>query len=343
MSRQLVRDQRGIASIIIVTVIVSVVLMIALGFANIVRREQRQALDLRLSSQAKLAAETVLNEKIAEFRNDPASFDQKDDCGATEQTFTDADSHEIQTTCVLVDKAPGSLEYDEVSTDSSTIVWLDTDKENLDKLVISWQNIRSAAGNDCKTSTYDTLPKQGAGNQLGMLRFDLIKVTDGAGSSTLYNRDQMRKNTFGGVLYPTKHSSRVAARSNTVGTNNQPVIFGTCGDNHPDVDDHYLAHATINLNPNNTNRYVLRLKGIYRPSMVKINGYKVGNKELDFKDAQIVIEATARVNDIVQRLQARVPAGTPPKELVPDDALHVTNGICKMLVTEPASTSNPGC
>lgn len=340
--RQLKQNEQGLASIIIVSVIVVVVLLITLGFAGIIRREQRQALDQQLSAQAKYAAESAINEKIAQYRSNPASFTNTSDCTPQGQTFSS--SPEIQTTCIQVDTAPGPLEYDQIRTDSSTIVWLDSGSVPIDHITITWQNPKSIPSSDCLTSDYPNLPTNITGNQMGMLRFDLARVGP---TGSPFSRNALRDQSFGGLLYPKLNGTDTQVYAPNAGT--QPLVFGRC-DTDPNtpagVVDSYQAYATIpipNLSNYQTSRYILRLRGVYRGSTVKIVGFDATNKVIEFIDTQIALEATARVNDVVQRIQVRLPAGTPPQEIVADDAIHVTNGgLCKLLDTEPSATTS-GC
>jgi type II secretory pathway pseudopilin PulG len=332
MKTQLKDDQRGLAVIVIVATLVVVITLIVMGFSTIARREQRQALDQQLAQQARYAAESAINDVIANFRANPAGFVEMEDCGDPRQTFVDG--QEIQTTCVLAYSAPGPLEYDEVPLDTPTLVWLDPGATNVDRLFLTW-DIPGKDPGVCLASGYNVLPQSLSGNQIGMLRFDLWS----AGTGT-FTREGLTDSQFGGVLYP--RSDGVAQMPYTTGAINQPVIFGTCGGGHqpsPGATP-YTASATIDL-PNNNHRYILRVQSVYRTSKLKVVGYEVatGNHVL-FRDAQLVVEATARVGDVAQRVQVRIPASTPPRELLSEHAIHVTSqGICKLLQTEPNSVA----
>jgi|GEM_PF-4787029 hypothetical protein len=340
--KRISNNEQGLVSIIIVTVLILVISIITITFASLVQRERRQALDQQQSTQARLAAEAVIDEKVAEFRSDPDNIADVNTCGSPEPTFNDGESDEIQTTCFIIDTAPGPLEYDEIETSESIISWLDAGSENLDKIVITWQNTASATDNICQTRDYGVLPTALDSNEIGMLRFDLTRI--GSPGDT-FSRDTLREGALSGVLHP-KQGGAIEAEvvyEDINAPDIQPVIFGSCDTAPPDVIDPYLASAIIDL-PANDHNYVLRLRGIYRSSQVKIIGYNDSGDTVAFRDAQISVEATARVNDVVQRIQVRVPSSTPPREILPNSALHVTNaGLCKMIRTEPGSTIVPGC
>ncbi len=339
--KQLKNNEKGLVSIIIVTVLILVISIITITFASLVQRERRQALDQQQSTQARLAAEAVIDEKVAEFRANPSSIANEDTCDAPESTFSDG-SDEIQTTCLIVDTAPGPLEYDEVQTNNSTISWLDPATTDLDKIVVTWQNTTTATNDICQTRDYGILPQALNADEIGMIRFDLTRVGP-SGSS--FTRDSLKQGALSGVLHP-KQGGTVEGTVTYADVNSpdiQPVIFGACGSAPAGVFDPYLAHATVDL-PLNNDSYVLRLRGIYKSSQVKVVGLDASGNPVPFQDSQISIEATARVNDVVQRIQVRVPAGAPPREIIPNGAIHVTNaGLCKLIETEPNSTILPGC
>src|ERR1039458_10050844 len=58
-------DQSGFASIVIASVIILVLSLITVGFAQLMQREQRSALDRQLSSQAYYAAESGINDAVS--------------------------------------------------------------------------------------------------------------------------------------------------------------------------------------------------------------------------------------------------------------------------------------
>jgi hypothetical protein len=341
------KEQNGIASIIIVTAVISVIILIVTGFAGIIRREQRQALDQQLSVQARYAAESVINDIIADFRNDPTYAllqDVSEGCqdNYVGETFPDAGADQIYTTCVIVNPTPSVLAYDEISTNDSTLIWLDPGFQAVDKLIITWEKPLPGGG-ECLTSNYDELPTNINGDQVGMIRFDLTKVK-GPSPLDVFTRDGLRKSNFGGVLYPRQGGT--ASADYSTDSNDNPAVFGTCGgDDSPEiVSTKMKAHAIIDV-PNNQDRYILRLQGIYKGSQVKVIGTAwspisgVGDSEpITFSDNQLSIEATVRVGDIVQRVQVRVSAGSPPSDILPDAAVHSTGGVCKLTVVYQGSS-----
>ena len=58
-------DQRGFAAIVVALVLILVLSLLTIGFAELMRHEQRSALDKQLSSQAYYAAESGVNDAVS--------------------------------------------------------------------------------------------------------------------------------------------------------------------------------------------------------------------------------------------------------------------------------------
>ena len=345
--KKLSKTEKGMAAFIVVGVLMTVATLIIIGFATMTRREQRQALDQQLSAQARYAAEAAINQKIAEFRSDPSAIlAGSNNCSDKGQTFSGAT--EIQTTCVRINTAPGPLDFDEVTSEDSLVTWLDPGTDIVDKIVITWQLPKSSAtGGDCRSGGYGTLPGTLPANDIGMIRFDLTSVNEAN-----FSRNSLKWGTLSGLLMPKSSSPNTSSYSWTpnVSWNSPstpptgPVVFGACTDpavNAPSGEEMYKAYAEIDV-PNTGSQYLLRLRGVYKTNRIRVIGYDVAGDVVLFTGSQVAIEATARVNDIVQRVQVRIPAGSPPANVLPDEALNVSNGVCKLLQTEPNSTTS-GC
>ena len=62
-------DQKGMAAILITLIMMIVISLIVLGFAQITRHDQQQALDKQLSTEAFYAAESGINDAINAIQN----------------------------------------------------------------------------------------------------------------------------------------------------------------------------------------------------------------------------------------------------------------------------------
>jgi Tfp pilus assembly protein PilX len=67
------KDQEGMVSIIVTMIIMVLLGLIVLGFAQLSRREQRQSLDRQLAVQAQYAAESGINQAADYVRSNPTT------------------------------------------------------------------------------------------------------------------------------------------------------------------------------------------------------------------------------------------------------------------------------
>lgn len=103
-------DQRGMVSFTVTLVMILVISLIVIGFAQISRRNQREMLDRQLSTQAFYAAESGVNAAAAVVRKNPETVVSKTDCNTTQgsSVYTQAspvlnDNPNVRYTCLLVD------------------------------------------------------------------------------------------------------------------------------------------------------------------------------------------------------------------------------------------------
>src|SRR3954463_2749341 len=115
--------ERGMVSILVTMLLMVVITLIVLGFAQISRRNQRQAVDRQLSTQAFYAAEAGINDArnlIKTALSSGATIPAKTDCtngSGPAAAFYSTLSPSLDTpnnvsyTCLMVDPAPKDLLY----------------------------------------------------------------------------------------------------------------------------------------------------------------------------------------------------------------------------------------
>src|SRR5688572_29540682 len=125
--------QRGMVSILVTMLLMIVISLIVLGFAQVSRRNQRQATDRQLSSQAFYAAETGINDARNLIKGALATsttIPPKPDCtpgsgpaAAFYGSLTPAldAANNVAYSCLMVDPAPAELVYDGI-TNKGTII-----------------------------------------------------------------------------------------------------------------------------------------------------------------------------------------------------------------------------
>lgn len=343
MSRiRLHNQQSGLVSIIVAIIFITIISLVTTSFALLSRREQRQALDRQLSTQAFYAAESGINDAVQAAKSGPINIT---DCGQA-SSLSDSGSQlndALSYTCVLVDEKPKTLEFAPVTTDDSTIVKLQA-AVPIGKIRISWQDFEGSnvfADNDkyyLPQASWNTdHPDTSYANNTGILRTTLIPITSNMTRQGLIDASQTL------FLYP-KASSTVNQSGNY---NYQPgqvnqgeYIDGQCNASNNTASRPRYCNVDIN-GLNGTTTYYLRLKGIYRNARVTIQAFDTSGSDanpLALESGQIVVDATGKATDVLRRVQVRVPVFTTYK--TPEAALETTETICKKIEYTASNTTD---
>ncbi len=327
----LAKDEKGIASIMVAGIFIVIISLVATGFATLMRREQRQALDKQLSTQAYYAAESGVNDAIKYLASHPSA--KSSDCNKTADvtgnTSFGTNNDTISYTCVLVDATPDSLNYNPISTDKSTVLKLTA--PGVKSIKISWQP--NSGANYVTDPTGHPLPQQASNSAIssqvrdsGILRFSLFPVQPPITREKLIRQEQTL------FLYPSKDASagNFGTHSYTEGKNGQGLfIDGKCNTGNTSPNN---CNVIIDNLPS-TDEYYIRLKSIYAQQNVQITAYDDHNAEggrIEFGGVQAVIDATGKANDVLRRIQVRVPIKA--DYIYPEFAIETTDTLCKKLV-----------
>lgn len=128
-------NQQGMASIMFAMFLVLGISLLAIGFATLVRNDQRQALDKTLSNQAQYAAESAINSVQAYLKANPTITEEQSDCGGAGQTPTFTDG--ITVTCLTWNPSPAGLNHANISTTPWSTP-LEPNSGSKNQLVITW-------------------------------------------------------------------------------------------------------------------------------------------------------------------------------------------------------------
>jgi len=328
--------QEGFVSLVVSALLMVILALITIGFARIMQREQRQAIDRHLSREALYAAESGINDvaaKIADPASDPVyDLPAKTSCdvnglGPAGNGNLSADGA-VAYTCALYDRSPSTLEY--TATDQqSKITELNTESGNrLDTLTFAWGNSDTNPNNNlpanlpaCGFSAQDLPPSRS--NAPPVLKIDLTKI------DARYVRDQMLQNTEYYYLLPCSGgpgATNIAFNPNVTqrGRAIQVPCTGTG-----------LRPCTFTIDsmaPFNSSKYFLRLKPIYTGASITVEGTEQGGGKAAFNNAQVSIDMTAKAGDVIRRLRASLPISTITSDLgIPEAVLQGFDGICKQI------------
>jgi len=334
-------QESGLVSLIVAITFIVIISLITTSFALLSRREARQSLDRQLSTQAFYAAESGINDAVRAVKSGTTNIT---DCNGinTNSAFQPDLGDGLSYTCVLVTENPTSLEFGPIETNSPEIVRVQA-PSTIGRLRISWQDY---AGNQTfAPAGTPLLPQTGTVNSYaddtGLLRTTIIPVTNNLNRTDLINNSQnlfMYPGTagspgdFGSYSYVSGQTSQGAFVDGKCHTGNIPPTFPL-----------YCNVDVEGLSALGTNVFYVRLQGVYRTSKVTIQAYTAGsgnNDPLKLSNGQTIIDATGKANDVLRRIQVRVPVTT--KYVTPPGAFVSADNICKLLSITPTRTID-GC
>ena len=343
-------NQSGIVSMMVAIVLMAVMTLIVLGFAELSRNDQRQTLDRQLSSQAFYAAETGVNDAqhvIETALNNgqllaPRQRCQGNDVYVPNYGTSNVLSRGVDYTCLLVDTTPNSLLYTLYPGDTAKVFPIESaSSQPIHSIKLQWTpsvNASSTPRNSCPTgSSYTQLPPvAGWGCGYGVLRVDLVPIN--ARNVTTADRNSLLANTFTAFFVPTTSgstSTNTPFNGNNLygGVSNQGSIVGAGCQNTKSGQ----CTMIINIQPTNSSTFYMRLSTMYLDTSVSIFAYtgtSGSGSQLNLKDAQALVDATGQAQDVLRRIQVRIPISN-NGGLRSDYAIQTTNSICKEFTTYP--------
>lgn len=348
-------SQDGMVSIIVTMIIMAVLSLIVVGFAQLARREQREALDKQLSSQAFYAAESGINDAVKEINDKNSPFaNNKTTCDNASTPFngTLSSTYKVSYTCLLINQTPETLEYSNIETDKSTTFPVkpvdptDISKPvSLTSLNISWNRSDNGGSGYYVPATpaspqFPAVGSGGWGNvEAGVLRVDITSIDDRG-----FSRDDLVHDTFTVFLYPQSGSNTPSSvdfiRGDPDRDKQGQIKMVNCGTSVPPSFTRKCKVKITNL-PGTVDRvkqFYVRLTSIYSSSIVTVSGDYSGGKAL-FTDAQYVIDSTGKANDVLKRIRVRKPARKADNDF-PTYVLNSADSICKQLSVYPGSGKN---
>ncbi|HET6924573.1 MAG TPA: PilX N-terminal domain-containing pilus assembly protein [Candidatus Saccharimonadales bacterium] len=379
--------ENGFAAIIISIVLVVVLSLITVGFASLMRKEQRSALDRQLSDAAYYAAESGINDAAAAVRAGftatkdtcdpytPATIaalpgnNNKNAAGKYLVSSTVDNKSNTSYTCLLINPNPATLEYSSVNTGEATTAVLTGSSAagtttNVNTLVFSWQDANGGqtfgpptSGGLCPPVGANAFPpvscwKNGGSAMTGILRISLTPVPHPAA----FSRSTLETTNYTAYLYPngggatstpTTLSGSVVPSgvpskpyaAGVTGSQNGTIITGACNTGST---PRYCAAAVTGLN---TDTYLLHLSSIYAATQVTVTPYScVGSNctRIYLKGAQTLIDSTGKSQDVLKRIQVRMPSRNSFD--YPEFSIATGGPVCKQLTTWPQNqtTGTPG-
>lgn len=331
-------EQAGIASLLFSMIMMIVITLIVLSFAQLTRRGQREALDSQLSAQAYYAAESGVNDAMqvvaAAIRNGGEA--NNPGCGLSGNFATSIPSTEltpgVSYTCLRVDTTPNSL-LASLSVDSSKVLNL-TPQGDMDTLHIQWKAANNTLSYGEFVNRYNQCPEKTSltGDfttfanwkcPYGILRFDLVPT-----SGSLSRKDLLEK-TMTVYAVPSKNvTSGDGPLYNLVyASNTQQGIRAAakCA-----ADNSGFCELNISGFPAGVTSYAMRVTSKYVsvPALVVRATDDASEEPLPFKNSQAVIDVTGKAQDVLRRIEVHIPLGG-TSGAYSDYAIESADSICK--------------
>lgn len=312
-----------------------IVTLIVVGFATLMRREQRQALDQQLSTQAFYAAESGVSigrkhvDGTLGFADTPTSIDNCTGFPAAMRQISD----NVSVSCLLVNMTPGKL----VKTLDPSSSWTSRIETNepIRKIRISWSTPNSTEFADSTMANSNLLlPLNGTqstpgwGNRTSVIRTMILPGTT--------DRNQLISNSYHAFLYPNAAQASTPV-DDIAYSASDAQLKGVFGKGNCNVDRTPSGeYCTVEITGLNANVYYLNLRAIYQDANVVVRAYNSSNQELPISGAQAEIDATGKAADVLRRIRVNVSLDNLP--VGPTYAVEAFESICKRFATWPGGS-----
>lgn len=345
------QNQQGMVAIVVTSVLMLVISLIVLGFTQSVRREQRQALDKQLSTQAFYAAESgvkLAQSQIAEQLKKGESI-KKTSCngpvaGVVDTTvdyydnagdYTVDNQTNSEVTCLLV---KDELEYHEFQNigQNSKVTKLTAKTGDITRIYLTWEaSSNGSAAKDVAGCDGETDFPANAGAWVckqPLLRADIVRLDATQSSVDLANRQM------------TVFLSPEAGATNAVTSINEPTISGgelgriqAVNCNGSPLTDNKTCTAEIQVT--GSQNYGVRMQTVYGAANVRVYAQTNLGSRAVLVGGQAVIDSTAKAVDVIRRIQVRV---SPDSGAVDYAIVSGGLGLCKRYAISAGTVSWDG-
>ena len=317
------KNEAGMVSIMVTMILMIVISLLVLGFAQISRRNQRQSLDRQLSTQAFYAAESGVNDALNRINTaNGATIPEKKTCADTGGGFyaglnsTIDGAHRVSYSCLLVDPSPKQLSFNSTNETGTVIPLLSGSGANFSSLKLEFKTTldNTTPKNGCPTSVnaqFTPRPDWSCG--YGIARIDLVPVAGNVNAGTLQSTVH--------TIFAVPFSSGGTTIYNYANAADKYKVFGMSCDN---------TSCVLNIQGLSSNQYYMRVTSLYQANALTVTGTDASGGAATFNGAQIVIDATGKAQDVLRRIQVHAPAnGSGSKNQLPNNALQSNDSICK--------------
>jgi type II secretory pathway pseudopilin PulG len=321
MSIKYKTNQSGMASIMFAMLMIIIVTLLSIGFAVLVRNDQRQTLDKTLSNQASYAAESAINLKLSALRlhrgmppGDPNAEENLTECDHDTNLVNGpplfSNMPDVKITCLTWSAIPTKLAYNAVGTTPAVAVLKPANAgDTIRSILITWKPAATGPSVDIPMSPLDT-------NNLNLaiypsLRIAAIKDNALQDTSVIFANPNTDDSDFVNII--------ASANSNmpAVASRGADIKNAQCSNTLLRLETANLCAMWITNLPggswDNTTGGRLSISSLGKNSDINVYAFgsdiKVkyfagsGNSvAIPIKDAQFMIDVTAKSQDVIKRI-----------------------------------------
>lgn len=347
---QIHNNEQGFASMVIGLVLIVVLGLMTVGFAELARHEQQQALSNQLSKQAFYSAETGIND-VMQGLNNPAyaalltdlaskntgkcmpSTELSDALGGKSNVIGEV-ANGFSYTCVKLDLQTSNLLFHPVAVDKGRTIVTNTSPASLNSLTFAWKPdpdgadknktvVRSSAIGVYTNKDDWANPPSGGNGSPAVIQLSITPLGNG------YDRNSLVANTYTVFLYPNNSNNAAVYSAGGV-----QIASGKCNVGTPPVAGFECATQITGLG-GTTGPYLIHFVNLYTESSVQITG-EAGGSPATFSGGQATVDVTGKAKNVLKRLQVRVPIKSGDADL--SNYAIEAQDICKRMTTQPTAT-----
>lgn len=309
------KNQSGMASFLVVSIIVTLLALISIGFSHLADREERQSLDRELSDQAYYAAESGMNDAKNYIVANPTASTSNCTLPNSNNFVSNGDISNGQGvakyTCIVMQASPKEMVFD-VYPDRP--ISIEASLAGIKSFYFSWQN-KTYTGTPKPLGTFPTLPKEGGldPNATGLLRVGIYPARAGDNASTLASAS---KQFF---MYPNSGNGTVG----TLAFSSGGFAQGKCKANATPS----FCNSQITSLPSSGNFYI-SMSANYAPLTVIVRAANSAGTIVGVPGVEGSIDVTGSGSDVLRRIQSYVPLNL--NSSIPGYGLQSMQAICKL-------------
>lgn len=337
LSKPTTHNEQGIVSLIVTIILMLVISLIVISFARTSRREQSDALDRQLSTNAFYAAESGINDAKKAIAADPANLTSQaytTNCsgfaGAAHLTIPSdpigSTNSNASYTCLFMDPSVPTIEHI-YTTDPYSFPLAKDGNGNLGVLEFYWDGLSSGG----TVPDFTGCPNPPGTNPAAPTSWPTSHCSAGPLRLELTDSSDLTKN-YVYFIYPSNHADNINYKNNA--DPNGSIRRADCYAGQKP----HMCMFRVNLGLNNQTAYA-RVSSLYM-------GYELTVKApggQEFAGAQVMIDSTGKAADVQRRIQVRYNLND---FYGPQYALQSGTATCKRYIvngTEATDKSLPQC